>query len=222
MKQIHLIMPFSRPENKEKLLDAYRAMDIILHPIMFENEITIFNEEWIFPLKLPTLEFFGLSSRFFCQTSGPLIKYAAMMPGTIKRNLFIQNSKIIDDDYYVTVDDDDMYEPGVFDAIKQMDDDIVIISMKRGHHIPPGTPPIRQYPTWSLYAHPDWVQVGMISAQQSFVKGKIFKAHLHNEESHDWDGELAVHHKEDGEQIRYEPELYALFNYYEPGRWDNL
>lgn len=203
---IHLIIPFSRPENKDKLIEAYRPMGVILHPIMFTGEHVEFDEEvetWIEPTTLRDD-----------------IYVPCLMPGCFKRNWFIKNREIIDDDYYVTVDDDDMYEPNVFDEIKKIDSDIVIISMKRGHRTPKGVPEPRNYPTDTLWARPENVWVGEISAQQSFVKGKIFKEHLHNEEFHAWDGELIVHHKESGEQIIYRPDLFALFNYYEPGRWD--
>ena len=204
MKQIHLITPFLRHNLRNVLIEAYRPMGIIWHPIMFRNEVTDFNEFWIHPSIIP------MNSK----------ECLALMPGCFKRNWFVRNYKIIDEDYYVTVDDDDMYEPGVFGAVKQMDDDIVVISMKRGQFIPVGVPEIRKYPATTLYAHQDNIQIGSISAQQLFVKGKIFKSHLFNEENHCWDGEIAIHHKESGEQIRYEPGLFALFNFYEPGRWD--
>lgn len=205
MKNIHLIMPFMRHENKEKLIEAYRPMSVILHPIMFLNELTAFKEElWIKPFIIP------MDSKD-CKV---------MMPGNFKRNWFIKNCPISDDDYYVTVDDDDMYEPNVFDETRKMDDDIVIISMKRGYQIPRDTPQIRRYPTTTLIASPENIRVGEISAQQSFVKGKIFKGHFFNEEYHCWDGEMAIHHKEDDEQIAYRPDLFVLFNFYEPGRWE--
>ena len=205
MKQIHLVTPFMRHELKDILVEAYRPMGIIWHPIMFMDEWTDFPfERWIKPYAIP-------------QKSS---ECKVLMPGNYKRNLFIKNCPIIDDDYYVTVDDDDMYEAGVFEAIKQMDDDIVIISMKRGNNIPDEATPIRRYPTTTLTARSEMVEIGSISAQQSFVKGKIFKAHLFNEGFHCWDGEIAVHHKESGEQIAYRPDLFALFNYYEPGRWN--
>ena len=185
------------------LIAAYRPMNIVWHPIMFQDEVTEFNEPWIFPLIIP------MDSK----------ECTVFMPGCFKRNWFIKNEKIVDGDYYVTVDDDDMYEDGVFDAIKQINDDIVIISMKRGYQIPTNTLSIKQYPVWSLFADPHWVKIGMISAQQSFVMGRIFRQHLHNEKSHNWDGELIVRHKEAEEQIGYRIDLFALFNYFEPGRW---
>jgi hypothetical protein len=203
LKQIHLIMPFSRHENKETLTEAYRPMGIIWHPIVFEDEEKPFGEDWILPFIIPM------------HSSDCKVK----MPGTYKRNRWIEKNQIIDEDYYVTVDDDDMYEPGVFDAVKQMDDDIVIISMKRGNNCPDGVSLERRYPTDTLIANPGNVRIGEISAQQSFVKGKIFKQHFFNEGYHCWDGEIAIHHKEGGEQIAYRPDLFALFNYYEPGRW---
>ncbi len=206
MRNIHLIIPFSRPENKDKLIEAYRPMGVILHPIMFEDEEIEFpDEEWIQP--------------FVIREKSTDCK--AMMPGTYKRNRWIGSRIVFGNDYYVTADDDDMYEPNVMSEIRQMNDDIVVISMKRGHRIPKGIKPPRDYPTNTLFAAPENVELGSISAQQSFVKGHIFKQHLHDEEIHVWDGELIIHHKESGEQIAYRPDLFALFNYYEPERWDH-
>lgn len=202
-KQIHLVTPFYRHHLKDKLIEAYRPMDIIWHPIVFQDEVTDFNESWIFPTIIP------MDS-----------KDCKVIPGNFKRNWFIKNSEIIDDDYYVAVDDDDMYEMGVFNKIKQMSDDIVIISMKRGYQIPMDIEIFRQYSATTLIARPENVKIATISGQQSFIKGKIFKQHLFNEESYVWDGEMAIHHKESGEQIAYRPDLFALFNYYELGRWD--
>ena len=206
MPNIHLIIPFSRPENLDKLVEAYRPMGVILHPIVFEDEVIEFpNEDWIIP-------FIIFEKNEDCKV---------MMPGCYKRNKWINLHPIIDDDYYVTVDDDDMYESNVFDEIRKMSDDIIIISMKRGHRTPKGAVEPRNYPTDTLFAAPENVKLGCISAQQLFVKGKIFKQHLFNEEFHCWDGEIAIHHKESGEQIAYRPDLFALFNYYEPTRWDH-
>ena len=196
--------PFMRHHLKETLIKAYRPMDVIWHPIVFQDESADFNEPWIFPFVIPM-------DRADCKSK---------MPQYTMRNYWIESYPIVDEDYYVTVDDDDMYEQGVFDAVKLIDDDIVIISLKRGHRVPKDAIPIRQYPPSTLLAHPDNVRRGEISSQQSFVKGKIFKAHRFDDSSQFGDGDMAVHHKEDGEQIVYRPDLFALFNYYEPGRWD--
>lgn len=204
-KKIHLVMPFYRHENKDKLIEAYRSMGVILHPIMFFDEVFEFpDESWVKPFII------GEHAQ----------DCTASRPECYKRNEWIRMHPINDNDYYVCVDDDDMYEPGVFDSVSQMDDDIVIISMKRGCQIPKGVETARRYHTSTLIAHPDNVKFACISGQQSFVKGKIFKQHLFNENLQAWDGEMAIHHKESGEQIAYRPDLFALFNYYEPGRWE--
>ncbi len=95
-----------RGENKDTLIEAYRPMNIILHPIMFEREAATipFNEPWIFPVVIPA-----------DQEQGP----EGMEIHSVKRNWFIKNCEIIDDDYYVSADDDDMYQPNVFDEIKR-------------------------------------------------------------------------------------------------------
>jgi hypothetical protein len=202
--QIHLIMPLWRKENKGNLTAAYRPMRVCWHPIMFRDEVVEFSEPWIFPVVIP------MYSKE-CKVAHP---------GTFKRNWFIKNRQIVDDDYYVCADDDDMYEPNVMSEIKTINDDIIIISMKRGHKIPREAVHPRRYPIDTLYASPDYVAIAGISGQQSFVKGKIFRKHLFNENSGTWDGEMAMHHKESGEQIVYRPDLFALFNYYEKGRWE--
>jgi hypothetical protein len=201
---IHLVMPFYRQENKQKLIDAYRSTDIILHPIMFQDEVTEFDEPWIKPFIIPSNSTDCEAERIECY----------------KRNKFVFSHEFINSDYYVCVDDDDMYEPGVFDEIRKMDSDIVIVSMKRGYQIPKDASPSRQYHTNTLIAHPDNIALGHISGQQSFIKGHIFKQHSFHENYQAWDYLIIHNHKETGKQITYRPELYALFNYYEPGRWE--
>jgi len=201
-KNIHLVMPFWRHENKETLINAYQPMNIILHPIMFQDEVAEFDKEWIFPLIIP------MDSK---DCNANLIE-------CFKRNYYIQNATIEDEDYYVMADDDDLYESGVFDAIKKLDSEVVIISMKRGDSIPDSVKEARAYPTTTLYAHPNSVFVEYISAQQLIVKGKIFRRHEHKDKLC-WDGELAEQYKKLYE-IEYKPNLYALFNFFEPGRWD--
>lgn len=213
MIQIHLVIPFSRLHLKNDLIYGYRDMGAILHPIMFVDEEIDFSE--------PLMN--GTTARYiYPEVIQEYSHYCHVkMPGCYKRNWFIRNRPINDEDYYVTADDDDFYEPGVFDKIKTMTEDIIIISMKRGHHIPEaGKEWFQKHGTSTLLAVPEHTIHGLISAQQSFVKGRIFKEHLFNEEYYCWDGEMAEHHKNSGEQIRYAPDLYALFNYFEPGRWD--
>ena len=204
MRQIHLVMPCSRPNLVATLANEYRKMSVVWHPITFQDEPAVYPDEpWIHPVVIPM-------DNADCKV---------YMPGCFKRNWFIKMHNIVDDDYYVTVDDDDMYEPGVLNAVRLIDDSIVIISMKRGHAIPPGLPIQRQHKTWTLVAKPENVKLEHISAQQSFVKGWLFKEHPFMEDVFAWDGHMAIHHYESGESTTYRPDLFALFNYYEPGRW---
>lgn len=205
--KVHLVMPFYRKENLQKIVDAYRPMNVILHPIMFADEVQDFgsNEDhWIESFIIESESSDCKAERVEC----------------FKRNKFIFAHTFIDSDYYVCVDDDDMYEPNVFSEVSKMDSEIVIVSMKRGYQIPKDASPSRQYHTNTLIAHPDNIEIGFISGQQSFVKGKIFKQHSFHEEYQAWDGWMAIKHRDSGKQIAYRPELFALFNYYEPGRWE--
>lgn len=204
LKQIHLVIPFYRKENRDKLIEAYRPMGVILHPIMFEDEVVDFPyEPWIEPCVIAMDSSECKAERIECY----------------KRNWWIGAGPIVDDDYYVCVDDDDMYEPNVFENIKKMDNDIVIISMKRGYQIPKDASPDRMYHTTTLFAHPDNIKLGSISGQQVIVKGKIFKNQTFDENYQAWDYLAASHYKETEKDIVYLPDLYALFNYYEPQRW---
>jgi GT2 family glycosyltransferase len=200
---IHLITPFSRHDLKETLIREYGKMNVIWHTIAFQDEPMDFNEPWIVPYVIPM-------NRSDCK---------ANIPQYTMRNYWIQNNEIVDEDYYVTVDDDDMYEPNVFDEIRKMNDDIVVISMKRGNNIPETVKLPRRYPTDTLYAEPNQMQQGCVSSQQLIVKGKIFKTHLFDDTTAFGDGIMAEHHKDDNEQIAYRRDLFALFNYYEPGRY---
>ena len=203
MKEIHLVMPFSRPENKGKIMDAYRGLNVILHPIIFRDEAIEFGEPWIRPYVIDE----------------PSKLCTVLMPGTYKRNRWIEAHELEPEDYYLTVDDDDFYEPGAFEEVRKEDADIVIISMKRGVQVPEVASPERAYPTSTLVASPENMRIGRISAQQMFVKGKLFKTHPHNEESHCWDGELAEHYQASHKNTVFLSQVYALFNYFEPGRW---
>jgi len=203
-KQIHLVMPFWRKHQKDVLTEAYRPMNIIMHPITFEDEAVEWDEQWILPVAVP----------FHSSKYGHLQE-----PQNVKRNWFIQNHEIIDSDYYVSCDDDDMYESNVFNEIKKMDDDVVIISMKRGNRTPSNIHHLRAYGTNTLDAEPRCIGIGSISNQMSFVKGSVFKKYTYDYD-HCADGRLAILRRENDEQTAFRPDLFALFNYYEPGRWD--
>lgn len=200
MKKIHIIMPFSRHEHWQKLLDAYRPMKVILHPLVYGNEkFPAPLEDWVRPSASGMIGEFNQSTLL---------------------NDFIRLAPIVDDDYYVTANDDDMYERGVFDAIRKMDDPVVVISMKRGYQIPKDAPEDKRYDPTTLFAFPENMKTGFVGGEQIFMKGSVLKK-VHFDEGLPGvaDGFVAEYLKKSF-PIRYEKDLYALFNYYEPGRWE--
>jgi len=201
MRNIHLFMPFSRHELWPKLLEAYRPMNVILHPLTFVDEATVeCSEKWVQPFvsKMKRHGAFGV----------PL------------HNAFIKQFPLVDDDYYCQMADDDMYEPGVFDAIRKIDFPVVIISMKRGHHVPEGVSKERRYPTETLDACPENTEVQFVGGEQVFIKGSVLRTVLYDETNPATADGLMAEHLKTICLIHYEPDLFALFNYYEPGRWD--
>ncbi|OPY74913.1 MAG: hypothetical protein A4E65_03690 [Syntrophorhabdus sp. PtaU1.Bin153] len=205
-KTIHIVTAFSRGHLFDTHVAAYGPMGVIWHPVVFESEKDIVSSPfpWVRPFIIPD----------------PVRPLGWFDVGYHKKNEFIKGAEIADDDYYMVLDDDDSIEPEAVEALKGMDNDIVIISMKRGYHIPRDVIPERFYPVTTLIASPDNVQIGMISNQQYITKGAIFKTLKFDTSEHCADGYVAIDLKE-RYPIRYEPTLYALFNFYEPGRWDN-
>ena len=203
--QIHLVMPFTRTFMINRLTADYLPMGIIWHPIMFKDQEVEFKGDWIKPVIIPE--------------NAPEHPHA--LDAITKINHFIRMHEFVDDDYYIQTTDDGMFEPNVFSAIKEMDDEVVIISLKRGDHIPPGVPAVRAYPTNTLFAHPDNVRIGEVSGDQVFIKGRIFKSYLWDNKSMVADGVMAMHMKE-FHQVAYRPDLFSLFNYFEPGRYNGV
>ncbi len=134
-----------------------------------------------------------------------------------KINQFIAEHEIIDDDYYQILMDDDALPDGFFDAQKYYNQDIVVFSMLRGHQIPPGTEAFRAHPTDTLIACRDNMKVGSVGLQQIRFKGSIFKT-LHCEDVYYADGLVAESIRD--REIKYVPDIFILFNYLEPGRWN--
>jgi len=92
MKNIHLVIPFSRFHLLDTLIKHYESMNIILHPIVFETEMVsgTFEQSWIEPMIIPN--------------DSPKNWIIA---AHAKVNYFIQNHKFIDDDYFCFFADDD-------------------------------------------------------------------------------------------------------------------
>lgn len=201
-RQIHLMMPFSRKENWDKLIASYGSMNIILHPLTLANENVSYNNlpKWVIP--------FVSSADEFNQSS--------------LLNEFIQTTSIIDNDFYVSVSDDDMYDQDVFQFIRNMSDPVVVVSMKRGYRVPHSAPKEKKYPPTTLLAQPENMRVGCVGGEQIFMKGSVLKTVYFNTNAPMIADGLVAEAIKSYYPIRYEPTLFALFNYYEPERWKML
>lgn len=134
-----------------------------------------------------------------------------------KINKFVAEHEFIDDDYYMILMDDDALPPDFYNDIRHYDQDVIVFSMKRGDNIPEGLDAFRAHPTFTLIASRDNMKVGHVGLQQIMMRGRIFK-NLKCEDVYYADG-LAAERLKD-ENVKYVPDIYILFNYLEPGRWD--
>ena len=204
MRKVHVVTALSRMHLLEELTAHYEPMGITWHPVLFQDEdVVTFNKPWIEPFILDHTQsgFHGFIDK-----------------GYHKKNEFIRWADIEEEDYYCILDDDDMAEAGLFDHIARMDDDVVVVSMHRGYHTPADVAPARKYPATTLIASPENMRIGDVSGQQYITKGRIFRQLNFKEDFHCADGAVAVWLKERF-AIRYEPELFVLFNYFEKERW---
>lgn len=142
-------------------------------------------------------------------------------------NWFIENCEIIPDDMYCFMNDDDGYHPQFFKRMRYVVEEckrtnqpseVIICSMERGHTIPDGLPPERRHPTHTLIAHPRSMHVGHVGVEQIFLSGRVL-----------FENRFPIDVCGDGMMITdivnkypttYAPQLYVLFNYLEPGRWN--
>lgn len=190
---IHLVMPFSRKHLKNELINAYRPLGIILHPIQHED--IDWGEDWIQPLQFGEYKF---------------------DPCYEKLNFFKENYPILDEDYYWPIGDDDLIKD--LNKIKTLNDDVICVSLDRGDDVPiQGS----NCGYRILYAAPHNMRVWYTGLAQIIMKGKIFKKVMYREDTHIADGEMAVYVK-DNFDVHYEPDVFVLHNYYQPGRWERL
>src|ERR1017187_10133447 len=124
----HILTPFSRPENLPALIRNLEPQGIQWH--LIAHDYTSVEK---------TLDGIGWP------TWVDLIKGELpddWDPCYWKLNHWIEDQTIVDDDYYAFLCDDDGYEPGFWDAIRQTHQtecDVIFVSMKRGVCVPPGS-----------------------------------------------------------------------------------
>lgn len=207
----NVITPFSRIENLEKLTNHLRTKNIKWYIITDkDSNIKInLNEPWIQHFECP-----NINGTFYEKCNNAI-------------NWFVENHNLNEEEYYGILNDDDGYEDDFFVKLhKEVDksnlekkfNDLLIISMKRGHNIPMDAIPVRRHPNNTLIAAPHNMKVGGVGVEQFLIKGKHLKKHR-----------IPLTPTGDGsfisELVRtygamYLPEIYVLFNYFEPGRWN--
>ena len=206
----NVITPLARLHNFTVLKDHLKKMNIIWHIVTDEGvEFEIPNPEpWIrhYVCSNNELEFFKR-----CNHSV---------------NWFIENKidSTNEKEFFCILNDDDGYEDEFFEKlnkfIKNSESEInlIICSMKRGDNTPIDAIPVRRHPTFTLIASPNNVKVGGVGVEQFIVKGSILKNHRLPLTACG-DGELIVElYKNYG--ATFYSDLYVLFNYFEPGRWN--
>ena len=201
---IHVITPFSRPQNARVLLGhlARQGVAVTWHPIVSSVPFPASClREWVKPLQVDVPR--------------------KMDPFAWKLKMFIASGRIVDGERYGVLCDDDMYDDGLLSAVERMSAPVVVVSMLRGDRVPQRTDGGYCHPIDELVAEPENMRVCGAGLQQCFLMGEV----LREMEIDPWrapfcDG-LAV--AQLGRQfkgvIRYEPGLHVLFNRLEPGRW---
>lgn len=141
-------------------------------------------------------------------------KRANLSPSNWLINEFI-SSGLESETQYMILCDDDSVEDGFFDKIPN--DDVIIVSMKRGQHLPMKN---CNYGVGDLIASPLNIGIGKVGGEQLIIKGK----HLRNFRyglNYVGDGVMVMRVVEEFTPT-YIPDAYVLFNYFEDGRYDSF
>ncbi|MHA1342376.1 MAG: hypothetical protein ACTSQG_00185 [Promethearchaeota archaeon] len=197
--KIHIITPFYRQHLLPTLIKYLEGIDIEWHPVCDPVDIKAFennDKSWVHPLLCPPLKIPGDQ----CYR---------------KFNDFIDAGDIINEDYYGFMGDDDMFEPGFFDVIRQQTAKIIVYSNYRGNNPTSNHP---QYPL--IMKNIDDICVCNIGTGMYIVKGEILKQTKFKID-HIWDdGRYAENLKNKWpNDIQILPDLFIFGNYFEPGRF---
>lgn len=199
--KIHIITPFYREYLSKTLVHYLEPMGIEWYPVCAPGEIMPIKKPWIHALNVDAL--------------------VNRQNAWKKVNDFADMCEINDDDYYGFMCDDNMYEPGFFDIIREQTAKIIMFSMYRGDRIPIELSDVPHHATTLHIRGPNDVRPGNIDIMQYIIKGDIFRTHRFDIYDHAYsDGHYAVHLKNEHlKDIVFLPELFALFNYFQPGRY---
>ena len=197
--KIHILTPFYRVHLAQTLIHYYEPMGIEWYPIVAPKEDIPFDMDWIYPIHV-----IELSAKETCAR---------------KFNDFLDTQEVIDDDYYGFMCDDNMYEPGFFDVIRQQTAKILIVSAYRGDSIPrDGSAP---HGTDILkITSLKGIKISRIDFCQYIIKGEIFKQNRFDTFNKVSDGVYAVNLRlKYPNDIIFLPDSYVFFNYLQPGRY---
>lgn len=197
-QRFHILTPFSREENKDLILKNFKRPGVMFHPLIDKN-IKFPDKKWIEP---------------FTVIPDPGIRH----PMYNIWNKFIGSGKLIDDDYYLFISDDDFLEPNFFEKLKNINTDIILGSMKRGDNRTKSG-----HGTNTLIPNRRRLRRSWIGTEQLIIKGKILK----NERFRDWlnaDGYLigSLWRKYPHNIFTFKTDAFVWFNYLEPGRWNSF
>lgn len=207
--KFHVITPLARFENIQKLIDMLQPMGI--------EWIVITDEDSNFTFDLSSYEWI---KHYVC----PNTAFMFYERCNFAINWFLDNHVLVKNEMYCILNDDDAYEPDFFSkidsALSSIELPVLITSMERGHQIPASAVGCRAHPPTKLWGIPENMRVGGVGVEQIILKGEIlskFRIPLLN----DGDGRfiVSVLHEYGAACI---PDVNVWFNYFEPGRWDNI
>lgn len=200
---ITVVTPFARVENKDFLINVLEGKCnwIILQA---DNEPVIEFPSWVTIKRYPITNKENISNRllneFFASGLDPETQYMVLC-------------------------DDDSVEEGFFDKIPN--DDVVVVSMKRGdepkpHYVWDAWPKLYHVENGIdiLYAQYGNMKIAKVGGEQMIIKGKILR-----------DFRYGLNPCGDGEMVTkifheygatFVPDAYVLFNYFEDGRFKSF
>jgi len=201
---IHILCPFYRKNLLPTLINYLEPTGIIWHPLCDPIDMTAFydnDKSWIQPILCPPFNPTDMCYR--------------------KINDFLDTKHIIDDDYYGFMGDDDMYEPGFFDVIRQQTSKIIVYCLSRGDTTPECD--TEQHPAMSITLHTlDDIRTFNIGLGMYILKGSILKQTRFGNVSKFDDGAYAENLKAKfPDDIKILSDLYIFGNYFQPGRYTN-
>jgi len=190
---IHIITPFSRKQNINFYLNLYSNPLVLWHPIYIGD----------FP---------------FAEGRNVEALHVEDPPQGVdicywKINKFIERGAIVNNDLYLFINDDDSIELPFYERVVALQGECFFVGMKRGMHQPPNG-----HPTSTLIPF-EGAAPGQIGLEQIIVRGSLLKTLRFREDNGMADGIMAVELQQKCKVI-YIKDLFTLFNYLEPGRWD--